>query len=271
MSPILRHPPPDPELPLSGFPLVSCLCITRGRPDFLRRAVETYLRQTWPRKELVVVVDARGETDWVDSFFHEFPQPEIRRDLPPPVAHLGALRNRSVDLALGDYVAVWDDDDWYHPRRLEIQMRGLLAAGAEACFLADGMHYFEDSGELFLTRWWELGLPPSMICRRSAMPRYTEQLHPERGQRGSDTLLQNELLARAKVLLLTERPYLYSYVFHGNNVWNRNHHIHLACRLTPPEEVLRRQLPGLRERLGEYYPVPVPEAVVMQDGGQAPL
>ena len=103
------------------------------------------------------------------------------------------------------------------------------------------------------------------------MPRYTDVLHPERGQRGSDTLVQNELLTRASVTLLTDHPYLYSYVFHGNNVWNRNHHLRQAFHHTPPDEILRLQTPGLQARLREYYPEAVPEAVMTRDGGQVPL
>ena len=28
----------------------------------------------------------------------------------------------SVDAAAGDFIVQWDDDDWYHPRRVELQM-----------------------------------------------------------------------------------------------------------------------------------------------------
>ena len=36
---------------------------------------------------------------------------------------LGALRNYSVEMARGDIVVQWDDDDWYHKRRIEVQFQ----------------------------------------------------------------------------------------------------------------------------------------------------
>ena len=34
---------------------------------------------------------------------------------------LGRLRNHSIDLATGDWCIQWDDDEWYHPWRIERQ------------------------------------------------------------------------------------------------------------------------------------------------------
>lgn len=265
---MIRRPPPPPSPAPSDAPLVSCLTITRARPDLLRQAVAFYDRQTWPRKELVVVVDRRGDTSWVDSFFHDHRRDDLRWDMPPEVEHLGRLRNASLDLARGEFICVWDDDDWYHPLRIESQVRAALEEDVDACFLEEAMHYFMDTEELFVTRWEGLGLPPSMLCRRTSMPRYTETLHPERGQKGSDTLLQRELQAARPTVLLTSSPFLYSYVFHGDNVWNRMHHIATAFNAAfagPPT------VAGLRRRLAEYYPVEPPREIVLKDGSRAPL
>lgn len=268
--PIRRPPPPPGPLPPEP-PLVSCLTITRARPDALRRALAFFDGQTWPRKELVVVVDRRGDISWVDSFFHDLRRDDVRWDVPPEVEHLGALRNRSLDLARGEFICVWDDDDWYHPLRIEIQARAALAEGVDACFLEDAMHYFTDTEELFLTRWAGLGLPPSMLCRRSSMPRYTEVLDSLRGQKGSDTLLQRELQSSRPTLLLAASAFLYSYVFHGENVWNRHHHIATAFEATPAAPEIQASLPGLRDRLAEYFPVEPPRELVLKDGSRIPL
>jgi glycosyltransferase involved in cell wall biosynthesis len=49
----------------------------------------------------------------------------------PPGATLGAKRNAAVELARGDLLAHWDDDDWYSPARIERQVMTMAASGAE--------------------------------------------------------------------------------------------------------------------------------------------
>jgi glycosyltransferase involved in cell wall biosynthesis len=37
---------------------------------------------------------------------------------------LGAKRNLACEMACGEYIAHWDDDDWSHPDRLALQLAG---------------------------------------------------------------------------------------------------------------------------------------------------
>src|SRR5436305_1073460 len=36
---------------------------------------------------------------------------------------VGDLRNLALEHATGDFIVNWDDDDWHHPRRIEVQMQ----------------------------------------------------------------------------------------------------------------------------------------------------
>lgn len=253
-------------------PKISCLTITRNRPDMLRRAVDYYARQTWPNKELIVVVDSRGDTDWVEPFFKSLGRSDVRYAVPPPVEHLGALRNVTVDMAAGELVATWDDDDLYHADRLETQARAMLAEGADACFLIDSLEYFEDSRELIMVEWPDIGLPPSMLARKTSLTRYQDRItDPQIGQKGSDTLVQQELMRSKKVLLLRGDPHLYTRIYHGANVWNRWHHVQVAFSRALEPTVLQGRIPGIAPRLGEYFPFPIPDAVLAKDGSKIPL
>jgi hypothetical protein len=42
---------------MPDFPLVSAIMPTRARPQFAREAVDLFLAQTWPNKELVILDD----------------------------------------------------------------------------------------------------------------------------------------------------------------------------------------------------------------------
>src|SRR5262245_35460859 len=157
-------------------------------------------------------------------------------------------------MARGDYIATWDDDDWYHPYRLEAQIRVALETGSEVCWLEDALHYFEDSGELFVVRW-SGGLPPSLLCWRTSMLPYTERLAPDKGERAIEPLLQRQLHDQRSMSRFSGSPFLYGYQCPGDNVRHRSHIIERAFGTTPEDVDLSRLTPGLRERVTEDYPV----------------
>lgn len=114
---------------------ISCLCVTRGKPDFVRRALATFARQTHPYRELVLVSHDPAITD--------VSAPGVRPyHLPAPVETIGKQRDIALTLCRGDYVAVWDDDDFHAPTRLAEQyamIRSSLAIkrGVKAVALAE--------------------------------------------------------------------------------------------------------------------------------------
>ena len=97
-------------------PLVSCLCPTFNRyPDWgylLEEAVESFLRQDYPRKELVIVNDAPGQHLKADFVAVHV----INLDLRLP--NLGKKYNEAVSRARGELLMPWEDDDISLPWRI---------------------------------------------------------------------------------------------------------------------------------------------------------
>jgi len=106
-------------------PLVCCIMPTRDRRPFVTLAIDGFLQQDHPHRELVIVDDG---LDAVDDLVP--PDPRIRY-VRTARAPIGAKRNIAVREASGAFVAHWDDDDWYAPGRLTAQMRPLLAGEAD--------------------------------------------------------------------------------------------------------------------------------------------
>lgn len=90
--------------------LVSCLCVTEGRPAFMPWLLWNFDRQTYPKRELIIV-DSSPEPLVVD-------RPDVRVLRAPPGTNVPAKRNLALDACQGDMVAWFDDDDWQHPERL---------------------------------------------------------------------------------------------------------------------------------------------------------
>lgn len=194
-------------------PLVSCLMLTRDRPDLARRAVRCFLAQTHAPRELVIVDSGEGREleEWVAGLAAQ----GVRHfKFPAGGTSLGELRNRSVALAGGEYVAQWDDDDLSDPLRLQVQLAALLALGADACLLERQLVWWPGERRLAVScrRPWE----NSLLAARAALPRFLPL------DRGEDTPVVAELTGRGRVALL-DAPWLFTYVRHGANTWSSPH------------------------------------------------
>src|SRR5258708_33575443 len=141
--------------------MISCFTVTQeGRLASLERAVADFSRQTERERELVILHDGgQAFHSGIVKLASEYDGARIDVARVPGGRTLGALRNAAVDAAHGDYVCQWDDDDRYHPRRLEVQLEGLRAAKSDASFLADQLHLFAEAHEMYWDDWHDMPYP----------------------------------------------------------------------------------------------------------------
>ena len=125
-------------------PLVSCIMPTSGRPEWVAQAIRYFQRQDYPNLELVIV-DA-GDDPALASLPDD---PRIRRERILKSVSIGAMRNRACELARGEIVMHWDDDDWYAPARVSAQVKPILEGRADITGLTDTRFF-----ELQSWRFW---------------------------------------------------------------------------------------------------------------------
>lgn len=143
-----RRVAPAVGLPAPRHRTVSMVLAT-NRPDHLLHAVQQAASQTWPSRELVVVLhgEAFGPSAEQDVRARAA---EVDPDLPVTVRPadaslpLGAVLDRGCDAAGGSLVTKVDDDDWYSPDHLvdllaarEASGAQLVGKGAEFTYLAE--------------------------------------------------------------------------------------------------------------------------------------
>lgn len=131
-------------------PLVSCIMPTADRRPFVARAVEYFRRQDYAASELIVVDDGR------DAVGDLVPESErVRYVRLDGKLTVGAKRNLACEMARGEVIAHWDDDDWHAPRRLGYQTAALLDARADACGIST-LFFYEPQAR----RGWLYTYPP---------------------------------------------------------------------------------------------------------------
>ncbi|HEX8212579.1 MAG TPA: glycosyltransferase family 9 protein [Longimicrobium sp.] len=194
-----------------SVPLVSCLMPTRDRRRFVPHAIDQFLGQDHPRRELVVVDDG---ADAVDDLIPS--DPRIRYHRVERQATLGAKRNLACSLARGELLAHWDDDDWMPPHRLSTQLRALAARpAAGACGLSQLRFFDPVAGRAWEYRWPERARPwlagGTLMFRRAAWER---RPFPQINE-GEDTRWVWALPAGAVAAI--PDPGLYAALVHGGN------------------------------------------------------
>jgi glycosyltransferase involved in cell wall biosynthesis/GT2 family glycosyltransferase len=122
-------------------PRISALMPTADRRRFVPDAIAQFLAQGRDDCELVILDDG---SDSVADLIP--PDPLIRYFREDRRRALGDKRNRLCELARGEILIHWDDDDWHAPDRIARQIEAIDAHGADICGV-DRIVFLSDDGE----------------------------------------------------------------------------------------------------------------------------
>jgi len=199
---------------MNTYPLISCLCVTYKRPEVLARAIQCFQGQRYPNKELVIVyLDDDVSTK---ELLHRYEEKnlvfiEIESSLE---LSLGAKRNISIDRCNGEYICLWDDDDWYHELRIETQYLEMKRHAKNASILTNLILYDATTNRSYMSfNWvWE----GTLLCKKDKLRDY-QYLDKNKGE---DTQLIANILDEIYPVV---NPTLYIYIYTGGNTGNHSH------------------------------------------------
>lgn len=200
---------------------VSCITVTRNRVPHLKKCIKYFKEQTHKDKELIIVYySSDKETEsflkenrnsFIDNniYFYKFVEQEG--------LYLGAIRNFAISKSQGDWICIWDDDDYYDEKRIKNQLKFCLKEKIDACTLRSILIYSNKYQELKLTfERQEMGWEGSLLCKKNSMPKYVNKA------KGEDTPVLERLYNEHKLLSYFD-PELYVYIFHDQNVSGNVH------------------------------------------------
>jgi succinoglycan biosynthesis protein ExoO len=117
---------------------------TYNSARFLDAALLSVRKQTLEAIEIIVVDDASTDDSVGIARAHATDDPRIRVIAVPVNAGPAAARNRALEVARGEWIAVFDSDDLMHPDRLHRLLGAALAHSVD--IVADDMLSFDDDG-----------------------------------------------------------------------------------------------------------------------------
>lgn len=135
--------------------LVSVIIPTHNREDLLPRAIESVLKQTYTKFEVIVVSD--GSTDNTKEIVSKYSSNDSRvRYIGYTPARGGNIaRNTGIEASKGEYIAFLDDDDEWLSEKLEKQVKlldqyekvGLVYTGVHIIYVNEKLEYNSMSKE----------------------------------------------------------------------------------------------------------------------------
>lgn len=200
-------------------PLVSCIMPTRDRAEFVLQSIRYFQRQDYPERELIIVDDGS------DGLAGRLPADERIRYLRAPAGQsIGAKRNRACEIARGEYIAHWDDDDWYAPGRLSAQVAPIHDQQAEISALKADIffdlarwEFWRCTPELHRRLFVEDVHGGTLVFHRRIWEQYAR--YPDRSL-AEDALFLRQATARGARLQRMPTGGLFVYLRHATNSWS---------------------------------------------------
>lgn len=201
----------------AAWPLVSCIMPTYNRRAFVRHALQYFLSQDYPNRELIIVDDGDDPiADLAENL------PGVRYFRLPTRKSIGAKRNLACQHAQGEIIAHWDDDDWYSSDRLRYQVMPILAGTADLTGLENAFVLQLPTGEFWTTnsqlhkQLFVGNVHGGTIVYRKELLQGTR--FPEVNL-AEDAWFLRYAASRGKRLQRLSNPGVFVYVRHGRNAW----------------------------------------------------
>ena len=133
------------DLTMSSNPRITVFIPVFNREDYVCAAINSMLAQQYKDFEILVVDD--GSTDRTPERVEAYSDPRVRLARSDENQGIPASRNRGLELARGDYIALLDSDDYSYPERLGIQV-DYLDQHPDIVQVGSGCTLMNDNGQL---------------------------------------------------------------------------------------------------------------------------
>ena len=192
--------------------------LTHERIEYCKTAIESFLSQSYENKELIIVNSGGLKYfELVENFIDYQNVDNIRHVffLKNQQTTIGELRNKGLEHALGDYITVWDDDDFYSKTRVESQVYWIEKEKADFVMFKNFIVSIKNRTRISCKN--PNGLEPSLFFKKNHV------LYPKL-MKSEDTLFIQQMIDKGfkkYIIDNCEKDYIYN--FHGSNTCSHAH------------------------------------------------
>jgi len=148
---------------VTAAPMISVCVPAYERPRMLRQLVNSFLKQNYPRKELVISDDSRN--DAVQQMAKQFPQSSVRYIRNSQNLGYGANLRASMERAAGDCVMLMGDDDMFLAKDTLSRYADAFRSNPEVYYIASNRVQFSSNLRVeYIYREW----PQTRLFRAGA-------------------------------------------------------------------------------------------------------
>jgi len=192
---------------------VTCVMpTTAARNAFRAASIRWFLTQDYPDRDLLIVSDGQ-EIDVPDH-------PLIAHAHLDGTRSIGAKYNAALAMASGEYVALWEDDDWIGPSRLSVQMAAIEETGFRKCGTREMYFWDLPSRRMYVLR---MDTPPNFCAHGSILAHrslWKEYRYPDQNA-GNDSRWQQSSSLVPAAVIPSDRWYVA--MRHGQNSWQTSY------------------------------------------------
>lgn len=141
------------------LPLVSCIMPTSNRRHWVEQSLVMFSQQTYENRELIILDDGDDGLAEVCRGADKVIHVQMKHWAPN-----GEKRNMCCELASGEYIVHWDDDDIQHVDRLTRQMEVMRAKWwIDACGVDQAYYFDVRDGKTYWYQYCLEPLPPFVL------------------------------------------------------------------------------------------------------------
>ncbi len=132
---------------MNQLPLVSVICLSHNQLAYIKQAIASVMKQSYPNIELILVDDGSsdGSKDWIHSFINNKNIQYI--DIPQPIGNCSAF-NKGFRKSAGKYIIDLAADDILLPERILKGINSFLKSSEAGVTYCDVMNIDENGVEL---------------------------------------------------------------------------------------------------------------------------
>ncbi len=209
--------------------LISVIMLTYNREQYVKRAIESILKQTYEHFEFIIVDN--GSSDTSGKIADEYAQIDerikvIHRDR----GNIGAGRNTGLDVAIGDYITFIDDDDYVISDYLDFLYNLITKDNADISICGSSSKSFdlkitmtaeEAIKSLLWRKYYNVGFPTKLFKKQM----FSGIRFPETGKY-DDIYLMPKLIAKSRIVVYHGLPkYIIERHDNNNSAWTQNHQL----------------------------------------------